>query len=59
LKHLEDLPHAPSVGLQAVPGENLADHLGYSFDDGEDEELSELDERIAGEPSFSSPCRLQ
>jgi len=46
LKHLEDLPHAPSVSMQNVPGESLAEHIGYTAQ--EDDDLSELDERIAG-----------
>ena len=47
--HLDSLPHAPSVGLQYVPGQSLADHIGY-YAEGEDVDgFSDLDERIACE----------
>ncbi|KZT37499.1 histone deacetylase [Sistotremastrum suecicum HHB10207 ss-3] len=49
LRHLEDLPFAPSVGMHHVPTESIGDHLGYSMqEDHHPEELSDLDEMIAG-----------
>ena len=47
LKHLDDLPHAPSVGMQSVPGESVGEHIGYTMED-DQEEMSDMDEQIGG-----------
>lgn len=45
LEQLQELSHAPSVGIHETPRESLGEHLGFGKDEYEDKD--ELDERLA------------
>lgn len=65
MNNLHKLPHAPSVQLQEVPRQSLADILGRKPQDLEDEDesmefnpaaLSDLDDRIQSSWFFLPDC---
>ncbi|KAI0796411.1 histone deacetylase RPD3 [Irpex lacteus] len=49
LRHLSELRHAPSVGLQDVPSESVGEHLGFSS---REIQTDDLDEKLAQHMRF-------
>lgn len=55
LRHLSELRHAPSVGLQDVPSESVGEHLGFSS---REIQTDDLDEKLARKFRNRAACYI-